>query len=242
MSDEKPPLPPPPKDLPRRGDAFRHWKTGGVYVVTGVSRSEHNPYEFNVHYLPDGVSEEDEIPWKRTHDDFAAIVTTKGALAVEPAASPRPRFSNVGRRDIPSSARDQALIEAASLVDRLVEIRHRRAIEADDISGVIQAITSRIGRAPFTPRPEVIAFARVMEEKLRKNDHKGGWKGESARWLLDRVSQEIAELDLAVTCLNDGGCRHFSSEHEKRRNVAQEAADVANFCMMVADVCEALES
>jgi len=237
-----PNLPAPPKDLPRRGDAFRHWKTGAVYVVTGVSRSEHNPYEFNVHYLPEGASEDHEIPWKRTHEDFVAIVVTKGDLAVEPKTSPTPRFSNAGRRDIPSAARDQALSEAASLVDRLVEIQRRRPIAADDIAGVIQAITSRLGRAPFTPRPEVLAFARAMEEKLRRNDHKGGWKDESARSLLERAEDEIDELDLAVTCLRDDECGHHPSEAAKLENVLGEAADVANFVMMVADVCGALKS
>ncbi len=187
MSDEKPPLPPPPKDLPRRGDAFRHWKTGTVYVVTGVSRSEHDPGEFNVNYLPEGVSEDEEIPWKRTWADFNAVVMQDGALMATR------RFKSIGRREV---------------------------------KGFL--------------RPEVAAFARAMEEKLRKNDHKGGWKDESARSLLERAEDEIKELDLAVTCLRDDECGHYKSEDEKRQSVRGEAADVANFVMMVADVCEAL--
>lgn len=92
----------------------------------------------------------------------------------------------------------------------------------------------------FVLRPEVLALARAMEEKLRKHDHKGGWQEETTRHLLDRARDEIEELDQAVSCATDRHCTHLGSEAEKLKAVLAEAADVANFAMMTADVCGAL--
>jgi len=69
-------------------------------------------------------------------------------------------------------------------------------------------------------RPEVIAFAIVMEYRLRLNDYKGTWKECSLTYLLTRCREELDELLPAVT----GVCP-----------AAYEAADVANFAMMIAD-------
>ena len=77
-------------------------------------------------------------------------------------------------------------------------------------------------------RPEVRAFAVAMEERLRANDHKGGWKGECQLWLLERLEDEFAELALAVL---DGKPPH---------EIRDEAADVANFALFVADVAGGL--
>ena len=74
-------------------------------------------------------------------------------------------------------------------------------------------------------RPEVIRMARVMEYKLRLNDHKGGWKNGMPLWFLTRLAEEVGELSKAVrTCPHNDPRVHF------------EAADVANFAMMVADI------
>lgn len=51
-------------------------------------------------------------------------------------------------------------------------------------------------------RPEVMRFAALMEEKLRKNDHKGGWQACSPGWLYGRLCQEVDELKKAL--LGDG--------------------------------------
>lgn len=79
-------------------------------------------------------------------------------------------------------------------------------------------------------RPEVRAFADLMEAQLRKNDHKGGWKNDRPHALLKRLYDEAAELGHAMPYDDD-----FDPE-----NVGWEAADVANFAMMIADVCGAL--
>lgn len=74
-------------------------------------------------------------------------------------------------------------------------------------------------------RPEVRAFAAAMEKQLRANDHKGGWQEEKVLWLLGRLREETDELSNALEC---------------RDCVLAEAADVANFAMMIADNCAVL--
>lgn len=87
-------------------------------------------------------------------------------------------------------------------------------------------------------RPEVEAFADLMEAQLRANDHKGGWKACDPHWLHDRLLEEAAELQDAGQWKTDGG----PSQGGYGRAVAREAADVANFAMMIADVCGGLET
>lgn len=69
-------------------------------------------------------------------------------------------------------------------------------------------------------RGEVLWFAQEMEGQLQENDHKDGWEERSAKWLLNRLKQEVGELERAI---------------ENKKNVVDEAADVANFAMMIAD-------
>lgn len=75
-------------------------------------------------------------------------------------------------------------------------------------------------------RAEVLRFASLMELRLRQNDHKPGWDGESLRDLLVRLRQEASELSKEI------GKRECDLCEGK---VAEEAADVANFAMMIAD-------
>lgn len=78
--------------------------------------------------------------------------------------------------------------------------------------------------APYW-RPEVVAFATLMEQQLRANDHKPGWKSDSTFALWSRLLQETIELNEARTARNPDSAL-----------IGREAADVANFAMMVADV------
>lgn len=48
------------------------------------------------------------------------------------------------------------------------------------------------------PRPAVMAFARLMEAKLRENDRKGGWGHCETKYLRRRLQTEVAEL-LAIS-------------------------------------------
>lgn len=81
-------------------------------------------------------------------------------------------------------------------------------------------------------RPAVAWFARRMEAALRRNDHKGGWTTCKSAFLWERLGGEREELRLALWPLPgaDGSARLPVDE-----GVVQEAADVANFAMMLAD-------
>lgn len=73
--------------------------------------------------------------------------------------------------------------------------------------------------------PQVIAFAKAMDEVLTKNDHKGGWQEDNCtiEYLQHRLVEEMGEyfrsLEMDV----------LSSWRKK------ELVDVANFAMMLWD-------
>lgn len=71
-------------------------------------------------------------------------------------------------------------------------------------------------------RAEIRRFSLLMELKLRKNDHKGGWSNRPLTDLLASLQAEVQEL---IEAIQDGD----------PLNVALEAADVANYCCMIAD-------
>lgn len=76
----------------------------------------------------------------------------------------------------------------------------------------------------------VLEFAFRMEAKLAKNRHKGdraGWIADHPWNLVERVLDETVELQ---RCFSDEGMVYDGED------VADECADTANFCMMVADV------
>ncbi len=90
-------------------------------------------------------------------------------------------------------------------------------------------------------RESVRRFAEQMELKLRENEHKGGWQDDLPEDLIDRIDEEIAELRASVSDEFFTACQGPSQERQiARRRIAREAADVANFCLMVADVSDAL--
>jgi hypothetical protein len=84
-------------------------------------------------------------------------------------------------------------------------------------------------------RKEVLAFAHLMEERLRANEHKGGWKDENPFWLLDRARDELRELNAVLHVRLKGNT-------VTPREIGAEAADAANFLLMIADVCGALDA
>ncbi|WP_245628942.1 hypothetical protein [Alicyclobacillus shizuokensis] len=77
-------------------------------------------------------------------------------------------------------------------------------------------------------REPVRWFARQMELKLRENDHKGGWLECDVWWLFSRLYEEVAELQEAMYEVAAGDA--------SREKVIREAADIANFAMMIADL------
>lgn len=72
----------------------------------------------------------------------------------------------------------------------------------------------------------VMQFAVKMEEKLSANDHKSGWEGMSYKMLINRMRQEIKELERAIKLKLPA------------KEIQYECADVANFAMMIADNIE----
>lgn len=74
-------------------------------------------------------------------------------------------------------------------------------------------------------RPELTVFVRIMEAKLRANDHKGGWSGNQPTSLLKRLKEEVTELEDEINKPTISATR-----------AAFEAVDVANFAMMIVDV------
>ena len=167
------------RPMPRKGDRFRHWKNGHVYVVSGVSRDEADPVVARVAYEREDGS--DEIPWSRTLEDFLAII---------PA-------------------------------ERVVEV----------LGGVLMPMErfERLPASACVPRPVIMAFAEFMEDKLRRNDHKGGWAGRSPISMLPSLEDEITELRRAL-------CSSLPAA-----DVTEEAVDVANFCLMIADLTGGLK-
>ncbi len=73
-------------------------------------------------------------------------------------------------------------------------------------------------------RPVVKWFSEQMEAALKRNDHKSGWLNDDWDELHDRILDETKELYRE--------CGKFSKDEEK---IIREAADVANFAMMIAD-------
>jgi NTP pyrophosphatase (non-canonical NTP hydrolase) len=83
------------------------------------------------------------------------------------------------------------------------------------------------------PRLEVQRFAEIMEDKLVENDGKRGWRRNDAYQLHDRLLEEAAELRQAMTDAGGDAAPNAST-------IAREAADVANFAMMIADIAGGL--
>ena len=119
-------------------------------------------------------------------------------------------------------------VESQALIDELAEARQFRAEWEEKKSQTW---------------PYVLAFARRMEAKLEKNRHKGnreGWLGDAPETLLGRLREEVRELELALMP-GLGGMNPIQLEQLNRGDIAErranEAADVANFAMMIADTC-----
>jgi len=87
---------------------------------------------------------------------------------------------------------------------------------------------------PASPHwARVVAFAHVMDEKLLKNVHKGDWREaprgiNTPKAMLDRLREEVEELTEALKIGWSFG--------KEREAIRREAADVANFALMIADL------
>lgn len=81
-------------------------------------------------------------------------------------------------------------------------------------------------------RPSVLAFAIKMEEKLRLKDadFPNGWNGDDPWELFKRLDEEVEELYQALSDYEEG-----DKSLEEYLALVTEAADIANFAMMIAE-------
>ena len=70
---------------------------------------------------------------------------------------------------------------------------------------------------------KVDEFAELMKAKLTANRRKGHWGNETIEYLLRRLNEEMAELFDAI------------ATNRPYSEIGEEAIDVANFAMMIAD-------
>ena len=92
---------------------------------------------------------------------------------------------------------------------------------------------------------EVKAIAEAMISKLNEPQNlvKGDWKDCEFDYLLKRAAEELIELEEAVEKWQRFKRRGLDvfTINEAAKEVLKEAADVANFPMMIADKVGALE-
>jgi len=79
----------------------------------------------------------------------------------------------------------------------------------------------------FKLRHELLAFAGEMEKRLAAKEYKGGWQRETPEFLIRRIREETNALEAAFK---------LPKGFEATKEVTKEAADVANFAMMIFDL------
>jgi hypothetical protein len=81
-------------------------------------------------------------------------------------------------------------------------------------------------------RPEVAAFAQLMEQKLQENEYKAGWRHLDGQDLIWKLRDRFYELEDCVWVTPPENLTPAEVKHL----ISRDAADVANYAMMVADV------
>ena len=71
-------------------------------------------------------------------------------------------------------------------------------------------------------RPVVQVFAEAMEEKLRKNDHRGGWNADDYEYIWRQLHEHVGKLTFRIGT--------------DRTRTLSDAADVANLAMILCDI------
>lgn len=80
---------------------------------------------------------------------------------------------------------------------------------------------------------DLLTFFNAMQAKLESRaDEKGGWQDEELDYFVDRLADELAELQAAVEEATVASyANRITAKHWAR--VMEEAADISNFAMMV---------
>jgi hypothetical protein len=84
-------------------------------------------------------------------------------------------------------------------------------------------------------RQSVKKFAELMEQVLQENDHKGGWEDCDFNYFFTIIEEETIELRSLFYNPENAYDIELKSDNLKNKAI-KEAVDVANFCMMIADV------
>jgi len=87
--------------------------------------------------------------------------------------------------------------------------------------------------------PIVKKFAKEMEAKLESNRHKGDretWRKSTPESILVRLEEELMELEEEIDFL-----KLHPRDVAVRRRIVHEAADIANFALIIADICGGLD-
>jgi len=85
-------------------------------------------------------------------------------------------------------------------------------------------------------RKAVKEFSKDMERKLKENDHKKqGWLGCSYSYLFKCIRKEVNELLFEMSTDGDLDLPRRIITDEKKQNIINECADIANFAMMISD-------
>ncbi len=72
-------------------------------------------------------------------------------------------------------------------------------------------------------RPEVVAFAKVMESRLKENANRADWRTFNFYYLLACVAANLGQMVKAF-------------QSDKPDAVLKSAADTANYAMMISDL------
>lgn len=124
---------------------------------------------------------------------------------------------------------DNFLVQGTDRAGRKYAFEAFCAIERE-FSGDFQSEREKV----LDCRQEVKDFAVLMEQKLRKNDHKISWKKCNQEYLLQRLDDEVKELHECFFIYSPADMNFLmDGQHEDR--IPGEAADVANFAMMLWD-------
>jgi hypothetical protein len=76
------------------------------------------------------------------------------------------------------------------------------------------------------PHEGVVWFSKEMEAKLEANSHKRGWDDIDLDYALQRMREEVEELAPHID--------NWDYRSSQAKAIVEEAADVANFAMMLA--------
>lgn len=103
------------------------------------------------------------------------------------------------------------------------------------VAALLAALKSRSEGSVEEVREPVRWFAEQMERKLKANDHKIHWTGIRTMPLFDMLMAETKELHSAFGI---GG--ELTDPSRDMERIIDEAADVANYAMMIADKARAV--